>query len=425
MTVLGTISLWLALLLSVWGAFVGLLGLRLDRAALRESARRATVALAATLAAAVFSLLAALFRLDFNVAYVADHASRNLAGPYLAATLHAGWEGKVLVGAFLFSLPAALSRAPGGGQVVAALGLLALFVAALLAGNPFTRLPVTPIEGSGLHPTSLNAGFVVGAPLVLLGYAALATGLSRVAGSAVTGHRADALRAAGWWILAGWVLVSAGATVGLWWAYGFAAVGGLRVWDPTGSGAVPVWLVVTAVLGGAWFSRLRGHGAPASRRRGALVVSTGLLLLVLAGLGQGLGVEREIHLKPGETASLRSRLGPTYTLSHMGVSRFETVDRFVTAATLEVERGGTPVGLVISERRQYIDALGRAGRAPITTAGVHRGPVEDLRVVLLDHAAATEEAVYRVRINPLMWCVWLGVGLAIAGGLLALVPIRI
>ncbi len=415
MTILGTISLWLALLLATWGTLVGFVGHRLGRAALLESARRAALALSVVLGVSIVSLLAALFRADFNVAYVAEHASRTLPGPYLAAALDAGWAGKLLVGAFFFSLSAALRPS------IAALGLLALAGIALLAGNPFARLPTTPLDGRGLDPALLNVGFIVGPALVLLGYAALATGAARLADWWIARGDPGATSAAAWWTLAAWALVSAGAAVVLWWAYGLEARGPGR-WDVTDTGVVPLWLTLTALLGGLGIRRRRAIAV--SRRRGAFVASAGLLLVGLAALMSRFDTEQQLRLKPGESASFRSRLGLEYDLTHVGVSRFETTDRFVTAATLDVRRSNGPVGLVISEQRQYFDAFGRPLRDPITKAGVLRGSVEDLRVVLLDQAAATEEAVYRVRTKPLMWCAWLGAGLMIVGGLVALVPAR-
>ena len=171
---------------------------------------------------------------------------------------------------------------------------------------------------------------------------------------------------------------------------------------------VPRWL---RTHGNVWRTLGRWQLVPAG---------TGLLLLAVAGVGRGLGVERQVRLKPGETRSVRSRLGGSYSLTHMGISRFETVDRFTTAATLDVRRGGKGVGFLTSERRQYLNGFGRPIREPVISVGIRHGLIEDLRVVLVESIGA-EEAVYLIRINPLMSCTWGGSLLLIVAGLLGLV----
>lgn len=209
---------------------------------------------------------------------------------------------------------------------------------------------------------------------------------------------------------ASWALVAAGVTLGLWWAYGYARPGGWRRLDPTASGApATLALAIAGLLACRTFPR-RGFSAR--------VAAAGLCLLALAGVGAALGVERQVRLQPGEAVSVGSRLGGVYTLMHTGVSHFQAADRFVTAATLEVRRGGTPMGLVVSERRQYVDALGHPVRDPVTLAGLRRGLIEDVRVVLVDRVAGTEDVVYRVQIHPLTSCAWLGAALLIGGVLL-------
>src|SRR2546421_6632755 len=96
MTLLGTLALWLALLVGIWGALGGFVGGLKDRPALARSARHAVFAMCAALLVAVVSLEWALFQHDFNVEYVAAYTSRNLPVFYTWSALYAGQKGSLL-----------------------------------------------------------------------------------------------------------------------------------------------------------------------------------------------------------------------------------------------------------------------------------------------------------------------------------------
>jgi cytochrome c biogenesis factor len=104
----------------------------------------------------------------------------------------------------------------------------------------------------------------------------------------------------------------------------------------------------------------------------------------------------------------------------MGISRFQSTDRVTAAATLDVDRGDRPIGLITSERRQYFGLLGQPVGDPMTGIGIHRGPLQDVRAIF-GQAATDEEAEYHVRIVPLMSLIWLGALLLLISGALSLV----
>src|SRR5262245_23470426 len=103
MTLLGTVALWLALLLALWGAVMGFAGGRTGRADLQASARHAMFATCGALLLAVISLQWAIFAHDFNVEYVASYTSRNLPSFYLWSALYAGQKGSLLFWATVLS----------------------------------------------------------------------------------------------------------------------------------------------------------------------------------------------------------------------------------------------------------------------------------------------------------------------------------
>jgi cytochrome c-type biogenesis protein CcmF len=158
------------------------------------------------------------------------------------------------------------------------------------------------------------------------------------------------------------------------------------------------------------------------RRYGGYIVHFGMVLLFVAFAGMAFKTETQATLRPGESATLRSPYGHVYTFTHLGISQYDALNRRVTAALVDVSRDGKPVGRLKTEKRQHVDALGRNTFEPSTEVGIRSGLREDLYVVLGGLVNGTEQAVYRFTINPLVWWVWFGGYVLVAGGLIVLWP---
>ncbi|MGH7516652.1 MAG: heme lyase CcmF/NrfE family subunit [Gemmatimonadales bacterium] len=158
------------------------------------------------------------------------------------------------------------------------------------------------------------------------------------------------------------------------------------------------------------------------RRYGGYLVHTGILIYFVAFAGMAFRVEREATLRPGEAVEMRSPFGHTYTLTHVGISQFEALNRIVTAASVEVRRDGERLGLVTSEKRQHVDSFKRPTFEPSTEVGIRSDLREDLYVVFAGAVNGTEQAVYRFNLNPLVWWVWFGGGVLVLGGLITMWP---
>ncbi len=167
------------------------------------------------------------------------------------------------------------------------------------------------------------------------------------------------------------------------------------------------------------FLRLIGRNR---RRYGGYIVHVGIVFYFLGFVGMAFKSEVEASLKPGETATLRSAYGHEYSFTHLGISQYEALNRFVTAASVEVQRDGQRVGVVRSEKRQHLDSFGRPTFDPSTEAGIHSGVLLDLYIVFAGAIAGTEEAVYRFTINPLVWWVWYGGVVLVFGGAVTMWP---
>ncbi len=158
------------------------------------------------------------------------------------------------------------------------------------------------------------------------------------------------------------------------------------------------------------------------RRYGGYIVHIGIVVLFVAFAGMAFKTETEATLRPGESASIRSPYGWTYTFTHLGISQFDQLNRQVTAATIDVRRNGKRIGLITSEKRQHVDALGRPTYQPSTEPGIRSDPLEDLYIVLGGVVNGSEQAVFRLTINPLVWWVWYGGLIVVIGGLIVMWP---
>src|SRR4026209_1593500 len=143
---------------------------------------------------------------------------------------------------------------------------------------------------------------------------------------------------------------------------------------------------------------------PRNRRRyGGYLVHVGVLIYFVAFSGMAFKREMEATLKPGQSVRMQSPFGHTYTLTHMGVSQFEALNRIVSAATVSVAKDGKPEGLMTSEKRQHVDSFRRPTFEPSTEVGIRSNLQEDVYITYAGSVGGTEEAVYRLTINPLVW----------------------
>jgi len=269
MTLLGSLSLWLALLVGLWGAITGFVGGAQQRADLQQSARHATFALFGALLIAVISLEIAIFRHDFSVQYVASRTSRNLPTFYLWSALYSGQEGSLLFWAAVLSLFGALTQLLTSRRhraylpyVAAVTSLVATFFVSVMLfapANPFQRLPFTPLDGQGMNPQLQNPGMVFHPPMLYLGYISITIPFAFAVAALLTKKLdADWLVAVRKWTIVSWLFLSVGLLIGMWWAYVELGWGGYWAWDPVENAALLPWLVMTAFLHSVMIQEKRG-----------------------------------------------------------------------------------------------------------------------------------------------------------------------
>ncbi len=182
-------------------------------------------------------------------------------------------------------------------------------------------------------------------------------------------------------------------------------------------------------------ARIEGEGAFAAllhlvgrnrRRWGGYIVHAGVVMIFTAFAGSAFDREIRKVLNPGESVSVASPFGHTYSLVYEGISssREPNFDRWV--ALLSVEKDGKPQGALTTERRFY-----RVNRQMITEVGIRSTPLEDLYVILADvedfegmvtNNPDAQRIVVQVMVNPLVAWIWYGGLIITVGSLIALWP---
>ncbi len=194
-----------------------------------------------------------------------------------------------LVAWFGTTLPSDLRANVLGVQAWIVIAFL-LFI--LLTSNPFNRLTPAPFEGNDLNPILQDIGLAIHPPMLYLGYVGFSVTFSFAVAAMISG-RIDAAWAR-WvrpWALTAWIFLTAGISMGSYWAYYELGWGGWWFWDPVENASFIPWLVGTALL----------HSALVMEKREALKIWTILLAIItfsMALLGTFLvrsGVLTSVH----------------------------------------------------------------------------------------------------------------------------------
>jgi cytochrome c-type biogenesis protein CcmF len=166
------------------------------------------------------------------------------------------------------------------------------------------------------------------------------------------------------------------------------------------------------------FLRLIGRNR---RRYGGYIVHVGIVLLFAAFAGLAFKEEFDVSIKGGQAYEAVDPYGDHWRFVSQGVSRYEELNRQTTAVLLEASRNGKRVGVIKSEKRQYVDSNGNPTFEPSSVVGILGGLRQDVYVVLAG-VTGEDTAEMRITFNPLVWWVWYG-GVVIAiGGLIVMWP---
>ncbi len=263
----GSISIFLAFILSVYAIFASVVGAKTRRNDLIKSAENGSLAVCFLLIIAAVSLIHALLNLDFSLKYVALNASSDLSTIYRITALWAGQAGSLLLWCLILSIYTSLvvlqnrRRSRFTPYVLATLAAVSAFFIFLVAfvESPFEKLPFVAEEGRGLNPILQN-GYMAIHPLTLyLGYVGVTVPFAFGMGALLSGKLDDEwIRQSRKWALLAWTFLSLGLLLGARWAYLELGWGGYWAWDPVENAAFMPWLVGTAFVHSVMIQEKRG-----------------------------------------------------------------------------------------------------------------------------------------------------------------------
>lgn len=424
MIALGELSLWIALLMAMWGAALSAAGGVLAREDLVTSAERGLFAATGFTALSAAGLWWALVSHDFVLRYVATYTSERVPLAYRFSAMWAGRAGSLLLWTLVFALCTAVAlrgirriawvpRSKIGVLLGSVLACSLAFAA--LAFNAFAELSVVPANGRGLDPELQDLARVLDAPLLALGCAAAVVWLALALPVArKRGFTAARPLAAG-----AWPLVAFGA---------LAASIGLRLfWTYTHRGTVPSIAALSQAPPGTGFAALLAlvmagiAFAAGPRRRFAVYLATaGTVMLVAAAVANRYGKSYDGALRDGETMQATDAWGVQWMFTSQGASRIERPSYLLTSVALLPTQAGVRRRFITPELREFYDDLDRQRVVPDIEPGIRRSIAQDVYVAVPE--VGDGSVVLRIRFNPLVSLAWIGGALLTVGVIAASFP---
>lgn len=484
MTLIGELSLWVAMLLAVWSVLVIIAGEKLQRPDLRESGDRAVRATAVMLILSCVGLFAAILGDDLSLAYVAAHSATNLPVIYSLSAFLSGEPGRLLATALILSVCGALAGAARIPRAISALVVVGLLARLGIFENPFRRLDWIPADGLSLQPALQNPGVETYLALQVCGCAcSIFAGACALAGVIGDGARAEERRNAQKPVFIALVLMSCAILLGMWSAY--AELGWPDAWitQPVKSGSLFLWIGIL-FLGtpASWFagmSRSRAlagvlsaavmllgifclyRAVPAitplnldlvhsAKVRAAaalpfMIPGTAIIIAAAASnqlrtrtalVGVGAIVLGGLLLESQQNSGVTSLSFPAASapvvamldsrgrmrLELLSVSEYDELNREVTAFLISATRNADPPRLIVPEERRLIDGRGAPTSAAFGVPGIAASLREDIyvRVVPGRNPATPRIEVF---LKKFMWLAWAGLLLIFVGAAILAGPL--
>jgi cytochrome c-type biogenesis protein CcmF len=282
----GQVSLILALILALLLATLPLIGAQRGNRSLMSLAPSLVIGHFVFAASAYVALSMAFLNHDFSISYVAMNSNLLLPWHYRLSAVWGGHEGSLLlwilmlagwmlaVALFSRSLPKAYVS-----RVLAVMGMVSIgfLLFTLLTSNPFDRILPAPLDGRDLNPLLQDPGMIFHPPLLYMGYVGFAVAFGFAIAGLIGGRvERDWVRWSRPWTLTAWAFLTAGITLGSWWAYYELGWGGWWFWDPVENASFIPWLIGTALI----------HSQAVTEKRGAFPAWT--ILLAIAAFSMSL-----------------------------------------------------------------------------------------------------------------------------------------
>ena len=281
---IGQFSLALALATALVQSVLPMLGAARGNLLWMRTARSSSIAQLVFIAIAFAALMRSFVVSDFTVRNVYENSHSLKPMLFKIAGTWGSHEGSLVLwvlilaafgaGVALFgsNIPDGLKARTLSVQAWISTGFLSFL---LLTSNPFERMFPPPADGTDLNPLLQDVGLAMHPPFLYFGYVGFSIVFSFAIAALIEG-RVDAAWAR-WvrpWTLAAWMSLTAGITLGSWWAYYELGWGGWWFWDPVENVSFMPWLLGTALL----------HSAIVTEKRDAFKSWTILLAILTFSL---------------------------------------------------------------------------------------------------------------------------------------------
>ncbi len=283
-TELGHFALILALATAIMQSILPMVGAARSDTRLMNVAPMAAVTCFALVLLSFAALTQAYLTSDFSVLNVFENSHSLKPTLYKFTGVWGNHEGSMLLWILILAFFGALVAVFGNNlpptlkaNVIGVQGwiLVAFLLFIIFTSNPFIRISPPPFEGQDLNPILQDIGLAIHPPLLYLGYVGLSISFSFAIAALIEG-KIDAAWAR-WvrpWTLTAWMFLTAGISMGSYWAYYELGWGGWWFWDPVENASFMPWLLGTALL----------HSALVMEKREALKIWTVLLAIMAFSL---------------------------------------------------------------------------------------------------------------------------------------------
>lgn len=324
----GSISIFLAFVISVYTLIASLVGGKTRNRELIKSAENGALAVFFLLTVATASLIHALLNRDFSLKFVALNSSRDLSTVYTITALWAGQAGSLLLWSWILSIYTSLVVLFNRGKsreimpyVIGTLAAVLCFFIYLIAfvESPFERLTFVAADGNGLNPILQNPYMAIHPLCLYAGYVGVTIPFAFAMGALLSGRLGDEwIRNSRKWTLFCWTFLGIGLLLGARWAYLELGWGGYWAWDPVENAAFMPFLVGTAFLHSVMIQEKKGM---LKKWNMALIVLTFFLAIFGTFITRS-GIISSVH------SFAQSDIGP-YFLGFIGFILFFSFTMFI------------------------------------------------------------------------------------------------
>jgi len=342
-------SLIITFIVSIYGIFAAVYGVRRKTPAWVDSARNAMLLTFPLITISALSIIILLVTDHYEVEYVANVTSRSMPMYLKITALWGGQAGSLIFWSWLMAAFASAVMLRDWGRdrefmpwvIFVCLVTLAFFLGlSIFIENPFIRLWQTttgqiiakmaapagavsfvPPDGQGLNPLLRHPGMIIHPPMLYLGFVSFVIPYAFAIAALITGRTDDRwIRITRRWTLVAWLFLSLGLILGGRWAYDVLGWGGYWGWDPVEIAAFMPWLAGTAFLHSVMIQEKRGM---LKHWNMVLIILTYDLVIFGTFLTRS-GVLSSVH------AFAQSAIGPTF-FAFIGIT-------FITSLALVLNR---------------------------------------------------------------------------------------